>query len=507
MGSCGTSMFANSRLLGIIFIFCIATAFGQRGDDSIFKGLGLGGKAALAVIKNLCGTEPPVACTCQPEDGENEDENDLDNVEVLRTPLPSCIPETCICPDGSEQPLPSLPKRVLKKVARVLEKISARIQSKLTNVCENGRSPSTCECENVLMDELKFPVEDDVDIVRCRPTRCTCTGQGPNGEDEVVVIHPGRILFNQFLNNVCSGKSGFDITSIGSNEQSLPEKCSCTNGTDVVPPYTARQMKFCQPDSCTCPGENGGSSKIVEINLDGIKEKAKFIKKKFKKLNKICANDTPPTSCKCLDDSANTITPPFDDPLTILECLPKKCFCADGTKKKINLMRRNSFLNRFGKLCDNKLPQSCTCEDESTIEPNTIASEVLNGELPDRKDVKRIKRQLKKAFKRCKATSCTCPNGVTKPITIFGCKEGGFPKCPTTGSTSTEDKPVKLKCTDGTLVKPLQAVLAQSKGKCVCKDGNIPSCLNGEALTCPNGDSPDLSIAEVPELFSDCKGN
>ena len=34
-------------------------------------------------------------------------------------------------------------------------------------------------------------------------------GQGPNGEDEVVVIHPGRILFNQFLNNVCSGKSGF----------------------------------------------------------------------------------------------------------------------------------------------------------------------------------------------------------------------------------------------------------------------------------------------------------
>ena len=97
-------------------------------------------------------------------------------MEVLRTPLPSCIPETCICPDGSEQPLPSLPKRVLKKVARVLEKISARIQSKLTNVCENGRSPSTCECENVLMDELKFPVEDDVDIVRCRPTRCTCTG-------------------------------------------------------------------------------------------------------------------------------------------------------------------------------------------------------------------------------------------------------------------------------------------------------------------------------------------
>merc|ERR1712021_60506 len=202
MGSCGTSMFANSRLLRKIFIFCIATAFGQRRDDSIFQGLGLGGKAALVVIKNLCGTEPPVACTCQPEDGENDDEDDLDNVEVLRAPLPFCIPKTCICPD-------------------VLEKISAKIQKKLTNVCENGVEPTTCECENVLMDELKFPVEDDVDIVRCRPTRCSCSGQGLDGEDQWVVVHPGRILFGQFLNNICSAKSGLDIASIGLNEQSL----------------------------------------------------------------------------------------------------------------------------------------------------------------------------------------------------------------------------------------------------------------------------------------------
>jgi len=500
-------MFANSRLLSIIFIFCIATAFGQRRDDSIFQGLGIGGKAALAVIKNLCGTEPPVACTCQPEDGESEDENDLDNVEVLRAPLPSCIPETCICPDGSEQPLPSLPKRILKKVARVLERIAGRIQSKLTNVCENGVEPTTCECENVLMDELKFPVEDDVDIVRCRPTRCSCSGQGPNGEDQLVVIHPGRILFSQFLNNVCSTNSGFDIAKIASNEQSLPTKCSCQNGTEVLPPYTVRQIKYCKPDSCTCPAENGESPKIVDIDLKGLKQKAKFIKKKFNKINGLCANGTPPTSCKCLGDPENSITAPYDDPLTILECLPNACTCQDGSEKKINLIRRNSFLNRFGEICgDNKLPESCTCEDGSNMTPGTISSETLEGRVPNRQAFKKVKRRLKRAFKRCKPTSCSCPNGATKAITIFGCKEGGFPKCPTAGLTTTERRS-KLRCNDGTLVKPLKAVLAQSKGKCVCEDGKIPSCLDGEALKCPNGDSPDLSISQVPELFSDCEEN
>ena len=72
-------------------------------------------------------------------------------MEVLKAPLPSCIPKTCICPDGSEQPLPTLPNRILKKVSRVLERISAKIQSKLTKVCENGVDPTVCECDNVLL--------------------------------------------------------------------------------------------------------------------------------------------------------------------------------------------------------------------------------------------------------------------------------------------------------------------------------------------------------------------
>ena len=62
-------------------------------------------------------------------------------------------------------------------VSRVLEKISAKIQSKLTKVCENGVDPTVCECDNVLLRELKFPVDNEVDIARCRPTRCSCAGK------------------------------------------------------------------------------------------------------------------------------------------------------------------------------------------------------------------------------------------------------------------------------------------------------------------------------------------
>ena len=65
----------------------------------------------------------------------------------------------------------------LLSVSRVLEKISAKIQSKLTKVCENGVDPTVCECDNVLLKELTFPVDNEVDIARCRPTRCSCAGK------------------------------------------------------------------------------------------------------------------------------------------------------------------------------------------------------------------------------------------------------------------------------------------------------------------------------------------
>ena len=89
--------------------------------------------------------------------------------------------------------------------------------------------------------------------------------------------------------------------------------------------FSVRQMRYCKPDSCTCPAENDETEpRTVDIDFEKLKQKAKVIKKKFNKINKLCPNDTPPTSCKCLGDTENSITPPFDDPLDVLECLPSR---------------------------------------------------------------------------------------------------------------------------------------------------------------------------------------
>ena len=153
--------------LVILFIF-ISLASAQ---PPFLKGLGIGGKAALLVIKNLCGSEPPVACTCR-DDNENESENDdLADVDILMGPLPRCVPKSCICADGSEQPLPPLPNRILNKVQEVLDKIRAKIASKVTKVCDNGESPSVCECNNALIGELTLPTDDPINIATCQPTR------------------------------------------------------------------------------------------------------------------------------------------------------------------------------------------------------------------------------------------------------------------------------------------------------------------------------------------------
>ena len=46
---------------------------------------------------------------------------------------------------------------------------------------------------------------------------------------------------------------------------------------------------------------------------------------------------------------------------------------------------------------DNKLPESCSCEDGSNITPSTVTSEVLDGRAPTRSTFKTVKRRLKKA--------------------------------------------------------------------------------------------------------------
>lgn len=140
----------------------------------------------------------------------------------------------------------------------------------------------------------------------------------------------------------------------------------------------------------------------------------------------------------------------------------------------------------------NAFPDTCTCEDDSSIIPR----EILNEATSSTRNFRKARKQLKRAFKNCRPKSCTCPNGDIETVTFMGCSEGGFPKC-----DSSRGKP---QCTDGRKIKPLKAILAQINRKCVCDDGLAPKCKNGGQMLCPNGQTPDWSLAQLPQLFSQC---
>ena len=96
------------QIFGLLFLahYCL-------GIPPFLKELGAGPLAALGVIANICGDEPAVACTCRNKDADEvseEEDNDLDSVELV-TGIPACIPDECICSDGTTQTLPKIPER------------------------------------------------------------------------------------------------------------------------------------------------------------------------------------------------------------------------------------------------------------------------------------------------------------------------------------------------------------------------------------------------------------
>ena len=86
---------------------------------------------------------------------------------------------------------------------------------------------------------------------------------------------------------------------------------------------------------------------------------------------------------------------------------------------------------------ENQLPEECSCENGSTMNPKLIEeNEEASGIVTK---IRKVRKNLKRAFKQCKPLSCSCPNGENVPLTMFGCEQGGLPKCP-------EGSGKKLKC-------------------------------------------------------------
>ena len=67
-------------------------------------------------------------------------------------------------------------------------------------------------------------------------------------------------------------------------------------------------------------------------------------------MNSLCPNDKAPVSCSCSAEESESITAPFDDPLVVVDCLPEKCQCDDGSEIDVQNKRKKKF-DKFANLC------------------------------------------------------------------------------------------------------------------------------------------------------------
>ena len=94
-----------------------------------------------------------------------------------------------------------------------------------------------------------------------------------------------------------------------------------------------------------------------------------------------------------------------------------------------------------------EMPTECACEDGSTMNPTELLENEI-GQANTIKKIRKARKNVKKVFKTCRPMSCTCANGDENVITMFGCSNGGVPKC--------ENGKKKLFCSGGEKVNPLK---------------------------------------------------
>lgn len=96
------------------------------------------------------------------------------------------------------------------------------------------------------------------------------------------------------------------------------------------------------------------------------------------------------------------------------------------------------------------MPTECACEDGSTMNPTELLENEV-GQANTIRKIRKARKNVKKAFKTCRPTSCTCENGEENVITMFGCSNGGVPKC--------ENGKKKLFCSGGEKINPLKVLI------------------------------------------------
>ena len=85
--------------------------------------------------------------------------------------------------------------RIQNALSTAIEKIASKALSKMAKFCENDEEPEICECRNAILGEIRFPLENNLDIAKCKPSRCKCPGS-----EDWIHVHPGKTIFNRLIN-------------------------------------------------------------------------------------------------------------------------------------------------------------------------------------------------------------------------------------------------------------------------------------------------------------------
>ena len=76
-----------------------------------------------------------------------------------------------------------------------------------------------------------------------------------------------------------------------------------------------------------------------------------MVRRKLKRLSQICPENKAPTECSCKSQE-EPITPPFDNVLNILSCMPDKCTCEGGSEVSVQAEKKNP-IDKLSKVCGN----------------------------------------------------------------------------------------------------------------------------------------------------------
>lgn len=352
-----------------------------------------------------------------------------------------CKPTICKCADGSEIS-PALPEFLNKKSTKpfavtLKEKFEQRA-ALIRGICD-GNLPKECPCSEDDQEPIIPPFVTPEAVHKCNPSKCICE----NGDEVDLPQTQIRAKLTEQIEAVkalckdetpetctCGNNDKIDFQNLVRSAQSLlnclPEICTCTDGTDVSVP-TIEPPPFAQ----------------------------RMLQRLHEKITTICPGELPAQTCKCSNEKSGIDTlENVDDVKDIIRCRPNTCTCEDGSSVEIEQPEAPKFMkelvekyaDQLNSLCNGEMPTKCSC---SGTDLDDIQGPFEGG----------------LALFMCQVDECTCSNGDTlKPE---------LPPLPTFDSVSTFVTKLMPQSILSGLVDSICPMEGSKIQECTCQDDSV----------------------------------